>query len=302
MDVFRCSGWIHITIMDGGSDALVKFKHDNQHIPYWNIDVPEETQQFVRDNLDLSPTQLWDKILEKHADELPKFPRKSIYKIWHQMSSKKWTRDPNEMESVRILLDEFSKKPGASPTASDISSLEVIPLPDEEGFTAIAFCLPEILRKWGSQIREISLDSTFKTNGSNFEVYALLGEVSGSGCPLAYLLIQSSLDGTPGGKERYIQALLSHLRTKWNLKAIITLSDKDFSEINAFRAQFPEAKHQLCFWHALRAIKIRLSVILRRPKFYDVKEAKMEFDFIDEMFVPIGQETCPSSVSRFHFA
>jgi hypothetical protein len=127
------------------------------------------------------------------------------------------------------------------------------------------------------------------TNKSRFEVYALLGETYGSGCPLGYLLIQSSGDTEEGGKERYLRDLLSYVKDTWNLRALITLTDKDLSEINAFLAVYPEAKHQLCFWHCLRAVKTRLSILQRRPKHYDVLEAKREFDWIDEMFVPSAQ-------------
>ena len=51
------------------------------------------------------------------------------------------------------------------------------------------------------------------TNGSNYKVYALLGEVYGSGCPLGYLLLHSS-DGESGGKEQFIMELLSHFNEK----------------------------------------------------------------------------------------
>lgn len=132
------------------------------------------------------------------------------------------------------------------------------------------------------------------TNASKFEVYALLGEVYGSGCPLGYLLIQSK-SGEPGGKERYISELLDYFNKKWKLKALITLTDKDISEINAFLKVFPDAKHQLCFWHCLRAIKTRLSILRRKPKYYDVKEAKMEFPWIDEKFLPLAQRNMKES-------
>ena len=67
------------------------------------------------------------------------------------------------------------------------------------------------------------------------------------------------------------------------------------SEINAFLAKFPNAKHQLCFWHCLRAIKTRLSILRRRPKFYDVLEAKKEFSFVDISFIPQRQEEDPET-------
>ncbi|KAF8151410.1 hypothetical protein B0H34DRAFT_678046 [Crassisporium funariophilum] len=212
MDAFDCSGWIHITIMDRGDDALIKFKHENKH-------------KFVLAKVELSPTQLWDQILKRpeYEDDLLPFLRKSSYRNWHQSSSKKWTRNANELKSAKILLEEASK------TNTNYSSVEVISIPKEEGFTALAFCLPGSLCKWGPQICEISLDSTFQINALNFKVYALLGEVTGSGCPLGYLLIQSSNN-----------------------------------------------------------------ILLRRPKFYNVKEARTELNFIDEDFVPREQELYPS--------
>ncbi len=134
------------------------------------------------------------------------------------------------------------------------------------------------------------------TNGSNFEVYALLGKLAGSGCPLGYVLIQSSAgNGGPGGKECYIKKLLAHFKNTWALKPIITLTDKDMSEINAFLDFFLTAKHQLCFWHCLRAIKTRLSILRQRPKFYNVKEAMMEFPWMDKDFVPCVQAEDPAA-------
>jgi hypothetical protein len=50
-----------------------------------------------------------------------------------------------------------------------------------------------------------------------------------------------------------------------------------------------DAKHQLYFWHCLQAIKTWLAILRRRPKFYNVLEAKKEFDLIDADFVPIAQ-------------
>lgn len=126
----------------------------------------------------------------------------------------------------------------------------------------------------------------------------MLGEVYGSGCPLGYLLIRSSEEAEPGGKARYLTEVLSHFRTTWKIKAIITLTDKDISEINAFLAVYPDAKHQLCFWHCLRAIKTRLSILRRRPKHYNIKEAKEEFPWIDELFVPLAQSKEVNPVSH----
>ncbi|KAK1221042.1 hypothetical protein PQX77_016154 [Marasmius sp. AFHP31] len=156
---------------------------------------------------------------------------------------------------------------------------------------AIAFSLVPLLRQWCGTIREISLDSAWNTNKARFEIYALLGEIYGSGCPLGYLLIQSAPnhDTREDGKQKYLQSLLKYFRKNWLSCVIGTLTDKDRIEINAFAEAFPDAKHQLCFWHCLCAIKTRLSILCRRPAPYNEKDAHDKYKFIDPQFVPISQ-------------
>lgn len=88
------------------------------------------------------------------VDPIPKYSQKAIYRLWAEQKSKEWKRDPDELKSAKILIDEASKD------RSSLYSVESIPLHEEEGFTAIAFALPEMLRQWGGRIREIALDST----------------------------------------------------------------------------------------------------------------------------------------------
>ncbi|PPQ86124.1 hypothetical protein CVT25_002759 [Psilocybe cyanescens] len=107
MDTFKCEGWIHITLTDGDDTAFIKFKHRDDHVPYWNIDVPDEIQSFVHANLSLSPTQLWDAILQKIPT--PSFSCKSIYHIWHKNSSHQWKKDFDEVKSSRILIEKAAK-------------------------------------------------------------------------------------------------------------------------------------------------------------------------------------------------
>ena len=62
MDTFDCRGWIHITLCEGGDTALIRFKHEDDHVPYWNIDVPPEVQDYVRKNTQLTPTQVCNRV------------------------------------------------------------------------------------------------------------------------------------------------------------------------------------------------------------------------------------------------
>lgn len=58
MYTFKCDGWLHITITDDVDTAFVKYKHEDDHVPYWDIEVPEEIKAFVRENIQMTPTQV----------------------------------------------------------------------------------------------------------------------------------------------------------------------------------------------------------------------------------------------------
>ena len=96
------------------------------------------------------------------------------------------------------------------------------------------------------------------TNGGNFELFSAVADVKGSGIPLAFLLIRTSKEARSGAKQAVLEQFLGQLKAR-GVQPEFTLTDKDWSEINAMRATWPEAKHQLCFWHALRALKQRLA-------------------------------------------
>lgn len=58
MDRFECDGWLHITVFDDSNIALVKYKHKEDHIHYWSIEVPLDVKEYVENNPDLNPTQV----------------------------------------------------------------------------------------------------------------------------------------------------------------------------------------------------------------------------------------------------
>ncbi|KAI9067852.1 hypothetical protein FKP32DRAFT_1600894 [Trametes sanguinea] len=59
---------------------------------------------------------------------------------------------------------------------------------------------------------------------------------------------------------------------------------------------WPDAKHQLCFWHGVRAVKQRLCKSKDTPAPYDSRAANREFPFIDPEFVPAAQ--CQTSAEE----
>ncbi|KAF5345200.1 hypothetical protein D9758_009722 [Tetrapyrgos nigripes] len=266
MYTFACKGWLFITVSDLEPFATVQLKHDTDHAMYSGQDVPPDIRKYAEENCKLSTTVLWAEILKR--DPNPLFKRRAIYAIAASAKCKEWFRDPDELKSANIILEE-NKEAGTGGHYSIAS----INLPQVKGWSGLPFSLPEVMSKFGGHIREVSLDSAWNTNASHYELYALLGE-----------------SGDEGVKEQYIHAFLKHFKNQHELNPPFTLTDKDQSEINAFLKAFPDAKHQLCFWHCLWAIKQQLSILRRPPRFYNVTEARNEFsDAINKDFVPVGQ-------------
>ncbi|KAJ6601866.1 hypothetical protein DFH09DRAFT_1270764 [Mycena vulgaris] len=269
MRTFDCQGWLTVWASPDEMEYFIRIRHKECHE---NMSASTCRMSIL--------IQLWKEILKSHPR--PAFSQKAVYNFWIKQEQTQWRRHENELDSAKILLTEFSRSPQYE--------LKPIRLPDDGGgCTAIAFALPSLIRQWGGTIREVALDSTFNTTKSGFECFALLGEVFGSGLPLGFLLIKCN-NPDPNQKEQYIRSVIRHFVDEWNIHVHQCLSDKDIIEINALLGELPDdIKYQICFWHSIRIVKGRLSVLARRPAFYDVNEAFSEFDWIALDFVPVAQ-------------
>lgn len=114
---------------------------------------------------------------------------------------------------------------------------------------------------------------------------------------MAYCLVQTSPDADRGAKELVLRRFCDQLKRR-GVNPEFTLSDKDWAEINAMRAVWPNAKHQLCFWHALRAVKQRLCKASEMPGDYDWNEPHREFSFVNPLFVPVAKQQFPHQVKH----
>jgi hypothetical protein len=84
--------------------------------------------------------------------------------MWAETNSMERKRDPDELKSATILLEEFTSSPNPPSGGKEpLYNIEPIPLIPQPGFTAIAFALPKILREVGGRVRELSFDSARKS-------------------------------------------------------------------------------------------------------------------------------------------
>ena len=132
------------------------------------------------------------------------------------------------------------------------------------------------------------------------ELFSGLADMHGEGLPLSYLFVVTNTDVPPHTKETILVNWMEALKAR-GISPEFTLSDKDQSEINALGRVWPAAKHQLCFWHMLRAIRRQLANNREPPAYYRSGDAKQMFAFIDTAFLPLGQMSTHDKVCVYTY-
>ena len=131
------------------------------------------------------------------------------------------------------------------------------------------------------------------------ELFSGLADMHGEGLPLSYLFVVTNTDAPPHTKETVLVNWMAALKAR-GITPEFTLSDK--SEINALGRVWPTAKHQLCLWHILRALKRRLANNREPPAYYGSADATRMFAFIDPAFLPLGQMSTNDKVCIYSYS
>ncbi|KAJ3473316.1 hypothetical protein NLI96_g13052 [Meripilus lineatus] len=160
-----------------------------------------------------TPGQIWRYLLEETSlgksvsdIDIP-FRQKAVYYHWH----------------VKFILEDGKDH--------QVKALDVLP---EPGTQAMAFQVVDFIKAWAPNTQELAMDSTWNTNGAGFELFAAVASAEGSGIPLAYCLIKTSKEAQPGAKQIILTRFLTQLKAQ-GINPEVTLSDKDWSEINAMQ-------------------------------------------------------------------
>ncbi|RDX44376.1 hypothetical protein OH76DRAFT_1487106 [Lentinus brumalis] len=266
MDRFACCGWIYVMVKKDSHDVIIKVKHDSHHVAYLDLELPDRWKDYIKRQASTqTPGQIWAHIVRKETEgkavdevEIP-FQAKAVYYYWHIVSHDEWKLDPDPLESARKYLEMNSSE----------HHVALLDVPAAPGTRVLAFQVTDFVRVWGSRTQELAMDSTWNTNNGNFELFSAVAEANGSGIPLAFLLIATTPEAPSGAKQEVLEGFLRALKDL-GVEPEFTLSDKDWSEINAMNTQ-------------------RLAKTKETPAPYDAEAARKEFSFIDPNFVPLGQ-------------
>jgi hypothetical protein len=151
MDRFPCESELRVTVKstETKQTITVRLQHHQNHIPYFNVDLPAEAADLIRQNLRVAtPNSLVGIVQEK----FPQVSANQIYRCWATMSEALWKRADDQQESAETLLKELEEQGGI-----DRFEMEV-----EEGVTAVAWGLPEIASRVKGRVFEVAMDATCK--------------------------------------------------------------------------------------------------------------------------------------------
>ena len=133
----------------------------------------------------------------------------------------------------------------------------------------------------------LTIYNTDNTNSKHLELYTVLSKYNNFGFPLSYCLLTTASSVDVGKRTRALEAWVTVLCNKYGIHPRFVHTDKDMAEIGASRRVWPEAKHQLCWWHQCKAVWRRLKGNLP-TSIYNPLRARDKYGFIDLGFRPHG--------------
>jgi hypothetical protein len=268
--------------------------HAHEHPQYRRAEFPAAARQWIKDNVQyhLHNSEMYRRLQQLDLIDANVHTKEQVY-YWASTFSKQtyMSNSKNQLLSAK----EFLEQP-------DLRSegFKVLSYLENDFVRALGFATPFINRIGISQIKEIVVDSTFKTNQERFELFVVNANCGGYGMPVAYLYLLTST-GTEAASHNpenqiktRVQALcqfFTSLRHE-GLLPVFVLVDKDAGEIAAVdEAWSRTANIQLCYWHLEHAINRRLKDKRSKVAGYSkdkAMEAHQQFDFIDALWTPNG--------------
>ena len=306
MNRFKCDGELLLKPHLNGRILRLKMVH-SYHTPYVNIELNPAIQNFIDARIaDSTPSTIARDLAASGLQGTERVAQHQVYYRWQQKNASYWRRDADQFLSATTLLTESSASTICDHEVLNSGNLHALALFVRESMTALRFVT-----------KELAMDVTYGTNHAGMELFAVLAEVDGVGIPLAYCFVgvTPSANGTNRAESGALTKILAQFLRRIQQAGFSPTffgTDKDMSELNAVKLVWPEAKHQLCYWHALRAIRTKLkdsskSKLLAK---YDPAEAGKLVPGLEMCWgsVPIRRPDgphryerceCPSSRTRF---
>lgn len=154
MHRFPCRSSLTITCKDarpGSSEVRavsINIRHHDAHVRYYKVNLPDDAAQIIADKIQWStPSEIVRQVQAIH----PFVTAVQVHNAWANMSEVLWKRDPNQLDSAKLLLEEFG--PDVDCFIADCS----------EGVEQICWGMKQIAAQLRGKIVEVGLDATCKS-------------------------------------------------------------------------------------------------------------------------------------------
>ncbi|KAK4698903.1 hypothetical protein P7C70_g7366, partial [Phenoliferia sp. Uapishka_3] len=273
MERYACAGAALVHILHDDEFVFFSLSHGNSHPCYVDIELSPAITDYIKTEKNRSPREIYDDLRTKYPTAT--FQPHQIYTRHVEENQAAWRRDPDAMQSAKLLLESFGQTGDILPISFDQTRAPNVSM--------TGFLFEDIIDLIRRNSSAAAVDATYKTNSANLELVALMLELEGVGYPVGYLLMSATEKLDEGEKTEALIMFFEAAKAAL-VNPRVLLTDKDLCEINAARRVF-DAALQLCLWHVLKAVRTRLAKT-NAPRPYNGKAAALVFPFIDPRFRP----------------
>ncbi|CAG8538421.1 3239_t:CDS:1 [Paraglomus occultum] len=297
IDRYPCGGNITINININKCQATIDIEHlmAHEYPTYRENNIPQNAIAWISRNVNrgFRKIEFYKRLREEKLINPTVHTYQQVYYWALKFSAQQYvTNVSNQLLSSRNFLEQQE--------LTD-QGYKVIFYLENDFVRALGFTTPFLRRIQTNNISEIIVDSTFKTNQENFEVFAVINNCGGYGVPFAYLYVSTmaasserlhDLTNNINTRVKVLKEFFSLLRADGVLPSFILL-DKDAGEIAAAEEAWSwTASIQICLWHVEHAVERKLREKRQKMSQYTsqvANDAKQQFEFIDEHWIPNGQ-------------
>jgi hypothetical protein len=251
MERFPCQSQLLFRPSFGDRTLTVIMKH-TYHTPYRDHQLSPAAVEFIQARVAAStPAEIYRDMQAARPSGWESVAPYQLYYQWQQSNSKIWRRDQDPLKSAQILLSEHQEYTSSLYFAGNMR--------------ALAFYISNSVNTLAPRAKELAMDATFGTNNTGMHLFAVLAEIDGTGIPLAYCFMDVFNENShgirradPGATTALLDQFLRPLHDA-GFNPTFFGTDKDSSEIAAIGQVWPNTSIQLCYWHARRAIRAKLT-------------------------------------------
>ena len=147
---YDCDSSLTVLCQKANGDSMdwvirVKLQHSDDHVLYYNVDIPPGAAGIIHKNLEWStPVSLVPKIQVAY----PNVTSKQSHTAWTHMSETLWTQDQYQLPSVETLLKEYSE---------DVDVFDILVV---DGVDQLCWGMKKIVGPLKGKVVEIGIDAT----------------------------------------------------------------------------------------------------------------------------------------------